>query len=245
MSRLAIVSCILAFSAIVTAAEKNTAKITGYVSDVQGAIVANAKVELFTPGLQTVDSFQTDQTGRFEFLNLSPGHYRVRITAPGFDPTERFVKLRSSARVKVALTSGMSYRESFTVYSAELQRVAGSSAKNCGKGRTLKESRRATKCALSAFKAKRPFFVSYTDPCIDAACFVGAAYASDGRLFILDMVVDSNDNGPRVVDERSHHDFIERHLAIEECPSPISLSTTEDGRFDWTPTCESNLRERP
>jgi hypothetical protein len=219
--------------------------ITGNVADTQGAIVSIAKVELFRADNQLIGSGGTNSDGNFEFINLIPGDYRLRVSAPKFDPIERNIRLHSSARVQITLTSGMSYDESFAVYSDELKKLAGPAARNCGHSRSSKKPKGATRCAVKAFHSKRPFFISYEDPCIDATCFVGAAYTAEGKLFVVDMVVDSNDNGPRIVDEHTRKEFLERHQTIVECPSPSTMSSTEDGRFEWSPLCSSNLRERP
>ena len=78
-----------------SSAAQQTAAISGLVSDQTGASVAGAKVELVS-GLVVIRSVVTDRDGRYRFDGLQPGEYTVRVTAPGFQSTERRVNVAAS-----------------------------------------------------------------------------------------------------------------------------------------------------
>lgn len=76
-------------------AAEQTASISGLVSDPTGASVAGAKVELAS-GLAATRSATADGQGRYRFEGLQPGEYTVRVTAAGFQSTERQVTVAAS-----------------------------------------------------------------------------------------------------------------------------------------------------
>src|ERR1700733_11662106 len=86
----------LFFATIVTSAfiasafpqGETTSAITGRVSDATGAAVAGAAVMLLSRDTGAKRSSQTDDTGRFDFPQLKPGAYSVKVAAPGFDAQE-------------------------------------------------------------------------------------------------------------------------------------------------------------
>jgi hypothetical protein len=63
--------------------------ITGIVSDPQGAAIAGAAVKITSANTNQVTSTVTGGSGDFNAPNLSPGAYRIEVTAPGF---KRFVQ---------------------------------------------------------------------------------------------------------------------------------------------------------
>jgi hypothetical protein len=67
---------------------ETTSAITGRVSDATGAAVAGASVTILSRDTGAKRSSQTDDTGRFDFPQLKPGAYSVKVTAPGFDAQE-------------------------------------------------------------------------------------------------------------------------------------------------------------
>jgi iron complex outermembrane receptor protein len=84
---------------VVTAAPsaaQQTASISGLVADQTGAAVAGAKVELVR-GSVASGSAVTDGEGRYRFDGIAPGEYRVRVSAAGFEATERRVNVAASA----------------------------------------------------------------------------------------------------------------------------------------------------
>lgn len=61
---------------------KAKGKITGTVTDPNGAVIPNANVNLFSSVRAMATS--SDADGNYKFENLSPGTYRIEITSPGF-----------------------------------------------------------------------------------------------------------------------------------------------------------------
>src|SRR5277367_1171499 len=57
----------------------------GQVTDPSGATVGGAAVLLTTPDGQAVDT-TTNKDGFFEFKDLAPGKYSVKVIADGFSP---------------------------------------------------------------------------------------------------------------------------------------------------------------
>ena len=67
---------------------ETTSAIIGQVSDASGAAVPGATVTIHNAeiGLQRIAT--TDDSGRFNFTQLKPGAYTVRVEAQGFDPQQ-------------------------------------------------------------------------------------------------------------------------------------------------------------
>src|SRR5580704_17370603 len=67
---------------------ETTSAIIGQVSDASGAAVPGATVTIHNTetGLQRIAT--TDDSGRFNFTQLKPGSYTVRVEAQGFDPQQ-------------------------------------------------------------------------------------------------------------------------------------------------------------
>ena len=67
---------------------ETTSAIVGQVSDASGATVPGATVTIHNTetGLQRIAT--TDDSGRFNFTQLKPGTYTVRVEAEGFEPQQ-------------------------------------------------------------------------------------------------------------------------------------------------------------
>jgi Carboxypeptidase regulatory-like domain len=59
--------------------------ISGQVTDSQGAVIAAAEAKLTDPSTGTVRTALTNETGRYNFFNISPGVYDLEIAKPGFN----------------------------------------------------------------------------------------------------------------------------------------------------------------
>jgi hypothetical protein len=67
---------------------ETTCAILGQVTDTSGAVIPGATVTLTNQETGLRRSLQADQEGRFNFPQLPPGAYSVRVEAVGFDPQQ-------------------------------------------------------------------------------------------------------------------------------------------------------------
>src|SRR5271167_3299849 len=67
---------------------ETTSAIVGYATDATGAVVPGATVTVTCHDTDSKRSAKTDEAGRFNFPQLKPGAYAVRIEAQGFEPQE-------------------------------------------------------------------------------------------------------------------------------------------------------------
>ena len=74
--------CVL--SAAAAHAQLTTSDILGTVTDATGAVVPNAKVTVRNLDTNDVRTVMTDSSGNYIAPLLSPGHYTIRVEAPGF-----------------------------------------------------------------------------------------------------------------------------------------------------------------
>ena len=65
-------------------AQQASANINGVVTDPTGAAIVNAKVELTSVSTAVVKTTSTNNDGVYVFLNIIPGGYSMRVSAPGF-----------------------------------------------------------------------------------------------------------------------------------------------------------------
>ena len=73
----------------VAGAQTVNATLRGTVTDVTGSVVATAHVQLLEPATgQVVREADSQGSGEYEFDELKPGSYRVRVTAGGFKAFE-------------------------------------------------------------------------------------------------------------------------------------------------------------
>ena len=88
---------------LLTFAQIQIGAVEGTITDGTGARVPNASVVLY----DTVTGFERSQTtrdtGTFRFDNLPFGLYSLRVMAPGFQPHDSTVSLRSNLAVTVDL----------------------------------------------------------------------------------------------------------------------------------------------
>ena len=84
MLKTILLCCVLLFDPAPFAfTQQNTGSIKGSVSDPLGSLITNARVVLKDDrGVTT--SVMTSSVGAFEFRNLRPGVYQLRVVAPGF-----------------------------------------------------------------------------------------------------------------------------------------------------------------
>src|SRR5881392_3451537 len=76
-----------AAAAAFSQAQITTGTIQGTVTDVNGAVVPAANVEIKNLDTNLARNLSTDEGGRFVALALSPGKYSVTVTKQGFATT--------------------------------------------------------------------------------------------------------------------------------------------------------------
>src|SRR5260370_5256283 len=67
---------------------ETTSAIVGQVRDTSNAVVPGATVTIANPETGLRRSATTDEAGRFNFPQLKPGTYSVRVEAQGFEPRQ-------------------------------------------------------------------------------------------------------------------------------------------------------------
>ncbi len=86
--------------------------IAGSVTDSSGAIIPNAQVKVTSEARGEVKSVASDASGNFRVPLLSPGKYKISVTAPGFDTSTAEVTV--SAGVITPLTFKLSVGQTST-----------------------------------------------------------------------------------------------------------------------------------
>src|SRR5665213_3153974 len=81
------IACVLAFCQA-SYAQSTFGTVLGTVKDPSGSLVPGANVELTNAGTNAVRSTTTRTDGGYEFVNVDAGMYKVKVEAPGFQPTE-------------------------------------------------------------------------------------------------------------------------------------------------------------
>jgi len=80
------VFCLLSIEAL--GQGETTSAIQGQATDATGAVIRGATVTITSQDTGSRRSAKTDEAGRFNFPQLKPGAYRVRIEGEGFEPQE-------------------------------------------------------------------------------------------------------------------------------------------------------------
>jgi hypothetical protein len=82
------------------------ATIEGLVTDQAGAAMPNVAVTIVNTTTGYVRAVVTDAMGLFSVSDLTPGHYRVRASAPGFENLVREVEVKMGGVTGAKLTLG-------------------------------------------------------------------------------------------------------------------------------------------
>lgn len=83
--------------------------LSGVVVDSQGAVIADAPVQLKNPATDTVQNGKSNGAGEFDFPEIPPGTYQVTVAVPGFQTAKIDnidVQVTKTANVKVELKIG-------------------------------------------------------------------------------------------------------------------------------------------
>jgi Carboxypeptidase regulatory-like domain len=85
---LTFLALLFTFRHTVLAKGETTSAILGQVTDTAGAAIPGAAMTITNRETRMQRSVKSDQEGRFNFPQLKPGAYSVKIEAVGFDPQE-------------------------------------------------------------------------------------------------------------------------------------------------------------
>ena len=83
-----LIEALALFSTRAMAQGETTSAIVGQVSDTASAALTGATVTITNRETGATRTARTDNAGRFDFPQLKPGTYSVRVEAPGFQPQE-------------------------------------------------------------------------------------------------------------------------------------------------------------
>src|SRR5579871_5122683 len=75
---------VMASSPRAVAQTSTTGGVTGSITDPSGAVVPKADVTLTRTDTNAVEKQSTNESGQFVFSGLTPGTYKITVTAPGF-----------------------------------------------------------------------------------------------------------------------------------------------------------------
>ena len=86
----------------------NLGTIRGTVTDPNGSVVANARVQVTDLETNLSRDFTTDKEGNYEVAGLKSGNYRVSVSATGFKTSVAEMALRGAdtARADIVVTIG-------------------------------------------------------------------------------------------------------------------------------------------
>src|SRR5262245_33099708 len=87
MKRLSVIAALVLACATSALAQIQSGTINGVVKDEQGGVLPGVTVS--AQGLDATQTFITDATGEFRFLNLAPGPYKVTFALQGFTTVVR------------------------------------------------------------------------------------------------------------------------------------------------------------
>jgi len=113
MKRSIILCCLLLGIAFKISAQTFT--LSGTVKSVTGAGVPNASVVLRNTGLVTV----CDTSGNYQIKGVATGSYTMQITAVGFKPASKSIKISASATVNLSLEPNIEQLQDVTVNGKE------------------------------------------------------------------------------------------------------------------------------
>jgi Carboxypeptidase regulatory-like domain len=102
-------SFVLIVPLLAAAQTATTTTVSGTVVDAQGAAVVAATVKLTDAATNTERTATTDSEGRYSFYAVSPGAFRLTVTAPGFKTllvSEVLAEVSKVANVNVSMEVG-------------------------------------------------------------------------------------------------------------------------------------------
>jgi len=95
--------------ALVAIAQSTFGTLLGTVKDPSGSVIPNATVKIINVDENTARTIQTNSNGDYEAVNTKPGHYKIEITATGFQTfvaSDVSLIARQTLRVDATLAAG-------------------------------------------------------------------------------------------------------------------------------------------
>jgi hypothetical protein len=114
--------------------------------------------------------------------------------------------------------------------SAELTKLAGSGATDCGRIGMSGDVQTASNCAMQANDAKKPFYVRYDLPMPDAQMAIATVRTADGKL--VSVQYDSKGWEKPLEGAKLSAD---KTVAVGPCPAPENLRIASSGRVTCFP----------
>jgi hypothetical protein len=114
--------------------------------------------------------------------------------------------------------------------SAELTKLAGSGATDCGRIGMSGDVQTASHCAMEANTAKKPFYVRYDLPMPDAQMAIATVRTADGKL--MSVQFDSKGWEKPLEGAKLSTD---KTVAVGPCPAPENLRIASSGRVTCFP----------
>ena len=96
-------------------AQSNTSSLSGVVTDPTGALIPGVAVSINNPESGQTQNETTKSKGEFVFEQVPPGHYEVRVTAPGFAEQLKKVDLLVATPLKLTFKMTLGNTEVVTV----------------------------------------------------------------------------------------------------------------------------------
>ena len=80
------------------------ATLTGTITDAQGGVLANAKVNAKNAATGIISETTTNSTGNYNLVNLKPAEYEVSVSATGFNTSTTKVTLTVGSQQELSLS---------------------------------------------------------------------------------------------------------------------------------------------
>ncbi len=112
-------SCVLFLAAPRGAIAQSGGSVDGSILDPTGAAIAGASVTIENRITGYQQSAATDATGTFRFRNVPPNSYHLAASAPGFNPSEQEISVRSAVPVTLKLSLSVAGGQTTVTVEAE------------------------------------------------------------------------------------------------------------------------------
>ena len=141
--RLVLLFCLMCTLPFAISAQSSSGTVIGIVTDQSGAIVSRASVTLTRVDTSTKTKTVTDDSGRYQFVNITPGPYQVDVDAPGFKHFTRTsidVQVATSVRIDASLPIGAASEVVEVTTESPLLDVQTATVGQVVEGRTVQET---------------------------------------------------------------------------------------------------------